>query len=825
MILQHKTIFRAFLFLCCLCSLTVLAQGQPSDSTNSSVKNKTVTIIGKVTDKVSGNPIEFAIVRLLATTDSSLVSGIVTDSSGIFALKAKKNGEFNLLITLIDYSAKKIPIKIREETNNIVDLGEIKVEKSGTTLDEVQVVGNYSFKIDIDKKIYKIDTSAISSNGTAGDVLQNIPSVFVTQDGSVTLRGGKVQLYINGKPSGIFGISKSQVLDYIPASLIESVEVISDPSAKYDADGGNGIINIVLKNTKKRGLYGMIILGAGTGDKYNGSVNITYGFKKLSVFISYDARNTNMYSWETKNRESNLGNIVKYVNQDRNFFSKTFSQNARAKIQYDFNKMNSLSFSYLHSKILDKDISKFHYSHLDSSKKITKLYDRKIEEIDTDYSDNYSLNYTKKFKKSQQVLTADVFYSKGGGNTTGDILQEFYNTDYTPSGILPLKSNSYYTNLEDNIVGQIDYVQPLSKKIRLEMGVKTRIKTTDVDYKLENFNYADNSYTTDTAITNHFNYNLKINAGYLTYRHKYKSFSYKIGVRVEQSIVNLSIGNTHQNAAMNYINVFPSSHLLKELKKNNKLTLRYSKRIDRPALSELSPLQQYNDPLFLNKGNPYLLPEYTHSFEFSHIKSWKNNSVTSSAYYQSATGTIQRVIRLGTDGVTTTNYQNLNSSQKMGAEVNFYIQLFKWWRINSNLNGYRRIMDGTNVSSDYISDNYSWSAKINTNFTLWKKSILQFTANYQSPTYSPSIVSYSQFFADASFRQDFFKKRLSVSLRCTDIFHTQRKIYQITGSNYNIYSDARRQSRVFFIGVTFRPFGYNKKLNDPEDEQEIENAE
>ena len=211
------------------------------------IDNSGIAVSGQIKDDDNENPVENVIIKLIAVKDSTQVVSNLTDSEGKFELKAKKSGNYYLKINLIGYNSKKVKVTI-EDNQNEINLGDIKIKSASINLDEVKIEGNYKLKIDVDKKIYRIDANAVSANGTAGDILQNIPSVFVNQNGSVTLRGGKVKIYINGKPSGILGISRSQVLDYIPASLIESIEVINDPSAKYDADGRSGIINIILKN-------------------------------------------------------------------------------------------------------------------------------------------------------------------------------------------------------------------------------------------------------------------------------------------------------------------------------------------------------------------------------------------------------------------------------------------------------------------------------------------------------------------------------------------------------------------------------------------------
>jgi ferric enterobactin receptor len=807
----HIKIYTAIVFI--FLSQNLLAQK------NNIIKSNDININGLIKDEENDKPVENVIVKLIATKDSSQVYSSLTDVEGKFELKAKNDGNYILKLSLIGYELKKIKLLI-DKNQKTINTGDIKIKSTSINLDEVKIEGNYKLKIDVDKKIYRIDANAVSANGTAGDILQNIPSVFVNQNGTVTLRGGNVKIYVNGKPSGILGISRSQILDYIPASLIESVEVINDPSAKYDADGSSGIINIILKNQNKPGINGLISISAGTLDRYNGSANLSFNYKKLSLFTSYDIKNVNIESWETKNRSDRQG-VEKYVNQERDFWSKTNNQNFRLRGEYAFNKKSILGFSFLNSKTIDSDKNIFAYKQLDTNFQLTDLYNRTINEKDHDNSNNFTLNYTKKFKKTQQQLSTDLFYSKGTENTLGDIYQKYFNLDGTPSTQLPGIANTYNYNSETNIVGQIDYDQPISKKAKLELGIKIRSKITNASYKLENYYQPMDIYITDALISNDFKYNLQVNAGYITYRNKINKFSYKLGTRVEQSYINFNVSNGIKNS-INYTDFFPSIHLLQEFKNNNKLTFHYSRRIDRPAFREISPLQQYNDPFFLNKGNPNILPEYTNSFDVTHTKSWKQSSISGSIYYRLSTGTIQKIVVLKTDGITETSYQNLNSSKNIGTEINAYFQLYNWWKINSSLNYYKNIIDGSNIGKQYQTDNFSYNGKINNNFNPWKNSMLQISAIYQSPTYSPLIKNYGQYYVDASFKQDLLNKKISLSIRCTDIFLSQKRNYDMIDSNFSVNSRFNRQSRVIYFGITYRPFRNHKKAEGDEKEGDEE---
>lgn len=809
------TFFIWLVLLLDFCTLKIHSQKNSSNDNSSLIQ-------GRVIDESSKRPIQFVTIKLF-DKDSLLISGTKSDSIGNFKINTNGLNNYCLKFSLLGYQSKVISESEIVKQFSSEKKIEIELAVVHKNLEEVKVYGSFSLKIDVDKQIYKIDSTSISMNGTAGDLLQNIPSVFVNSEGSVSLRGGKVKIYINGKPSGILGISRSQVLDYIPASLIESIEVINDPSANYDADGNSGIINIVLKSQTQQRIYGMILLGVGSNDKYNGSLNFTYNFKKLSFFCSYDAKSTNMLSWESKDRESTIAGITKHVNQDRNFFSKTLSQNIRTRIQYSINSKSNISFSYLHSDLNDVDETKIRYTHLDYKNDLTKLYDRKINETEKDKSNNFTLNYVKNFKKSQQMLTADFYYSKTNETTIGQIFQQYYNLDLSPSTSVP-STRSKTSNLsnESNIVGQFDYAQPLLKKAKIELGYKTRYRTTSVNYQLYNLTPSQLYYLLDTTISNDFTYQSIINAGYITFRNKYKSFSYKFGLRSEQSNIQFKLGNSLETRKFNYINFFPSAYFLQEFKKNNKLSLRYSRRIDRPAFSEINPLQQYNDPFFLNKGNPDLLPELTNSVNLSHTKSWKKNSLTTSLYYRYSTNSIMRVIILDTSGVTTTNYQNINSTQNIGSEINAYFQVTKWWRINTSINLYQCKIDGTNIGTQFKTDAFSYNGKLNTNFTLWKNSILQLSGSYQSPTYSPLIKNYGQYYFDASFRQVLFNKKVILSIRCSDLLHSQRRKYDLIGSNYYTTSNFTRQSRIIWVGISYRPFGNNKKNEALEEDEDAE---
>lgn len=783
-------------------------------------------IEGNVIDGETNTPLEFAIIRLFRSADSSVVVGAASENNGGFSIFLEKGGNYFMKINSVGYKDKILsPLLISDSLLNI-QLGTIKIYSSSIDLKSVEIVAEdesekSAYQIDIDKKVYSVSKDIVSSNGTAGDVLQNIPSVFVTQDGDVSLRGGNVKIYINGRPSGLMGISRDQILDYIPASMIESIEIISNPSSRYDAEGGSGIINIILKKQRKPGFNGYIIGSAGTQDKYNGSLNLNFNKGKLNVFGSYDVKSYNMESFEIKNRESRPLGKLKHTNQNRNWFRKNISQNERINVEYQINAKNTLATSLLNSHSIGNYSGVIHYELYDSLMNPTSKYDRQIDEQNIDNSTDYTLNYTRKFKRSQQLFTSDFSFSNSSETTTGDIVQRYYNLNFTPSIKAPGLIKTGNLNTRKSYVWQTDYVQPIGKKTKIELGLKSRNSLTKNNYSLDNFFYPLGIYVRDSTISNGIKYSEVINSAYVAYRRKLKKLGFKVGVRAEHTLTDFNQFNDKINVHRNYINLFPSTHLSYEINKKHNFTFSYSRRIDRPSLSQINSLQKYNDPQFLFKGNPNLIPEITNSFDFSHILNWKRNSISSSIYYRKGDNSIQRITQLNTEGVTITTYKNLVSTQNLGSEFYAFLHFSKVFRISSSLNIYQNVIDATNLGSAYHSNRSSWNGKVNLYFIPWKYANFQITANYQARSYTPFVNTYDQFFADCSFRQDFWKKKMSVSIRCSDLLWTQRKITEAFDYNYFIFDKYRKQSRIVFLSLTFRPFGMNKKLKEMNKEQDM----
>lgn len=775
---------------------------------------------GVVVSQVNNEPIAFAEVALYRSADSVFVSGTITDYNGLFDLAVPAEGSFYIKISCLGCQYKIIYPLIKKVNN--IQLGKIKINPL-TTLKEIEIVDERpAYHIEDDKKVYRVDKDPASATGSTADILQNIPSVFVDLDGNVKLRGGNARILINGKPSSMLGISRKEVLEFIPANMIESVEIISNPSAKYDASGEAGIINIVLKKPKERGLNALLSASAGTGDKYNGSGNIAFHNNKVTIAVSENIKSHEVPATIVKNRTTTQSGIVSYHDQFQDSKDHNFSQTFRSRVNYNPNDKNEISVSFLIKSTDGRNKSFIRNYRFDELHVPTKIYDRQAPDTTNDRSQDFTFGYTKKFKKKDEVLSADFTYNQSDENTVTSLTQKYYNpVTLEPFAAPPLTELITDDGIQYRSIAQLEFTYPFTKNIKTEAGIKTTYRYADLDYNFQKYDFNTLEYFNVPAYTNHYKQTERINAAYITFRNKHKGFSYKAGLRAEQSVIHSEQATTGYLKDRDYIDFFPSIHLQKKSDNNNNIGFSYSRRINRPAIRTLNPFLKQVDDVTIRTGNPNLKPEYTHSLELSRTHSWKKSTFNSSIYYRYTSGTVQKVSFLDTAGVAITTYDNFKSDQDFGAEVYLTMQPGHFYRFNVGLNGYRSIIDGSNIDNIYKSANYNFNAKINNYFTFGKSWVVQLTANYVAPVVTPINKIHEVFFSDLSVQKDFFHKKLSASIRLSDIFNTRRQITELDNPVYFIYTSTRKQTRVLFFSITYRILLHKaKEIENLKDEEQ-----
>ncbi len=581
------------------------------------VFSQTGKISGTVVDKTTQASIESADVTLLSGKDSVLIKGTSTDKDGKFEFTDVPYGQYVVKANLIGYSFANVRgITLSADKPDAV-LDPIKLAAGTTTTEEILVESEKSaIQFEADKKVFNVGQNPINQSGSLVDVLKNIPSVSVDAEGNVSLRGNTdVKILVDGRPFGMEGQNRATLLEQIPANLIDNVEVITNPSSKYEAEGVSGIINIVLKKTKTFGYNGNVSLNAGTSDRYSGSLNLNLKNDKIQVFSNY---NYNLFNFKITGESERINS----QSTTANLFTEDNTGNGRVKthflkggIDYFIDQKNTLGFTatYQNTKRVRGEL--------------IDIYEYDVQNNPTSYStsdynadvSNYTLdlatNYTMKFKDQRQSFSTDIIYSANNNDENGFTTNSYINPPLNPEEV---KEFSKINDKDFSV--QSDYTHPFGTESKLETGFKIRYRDKENDYTNQKFDSVSNQYITDPNLSNDFKYNDLVNGVYAQYSSKISIFSWQLGTRVEQTNTKSTLASTNLETKNDYIDFFPSANLSAQLAKTTELQLSYSRRIRRPSLGELNPFMNTSDPHNYFSGNPNLKPEYTDSYELGFVQ-------------------------------------------------------------------------------------------------------------------------------------------------------------------------------------------------------------
>ncbi|NIG54000.1 TonB-dependent receptor domain-containing protein [Chitinophaga sp. Cy-1792] len=782
-------------------------------------------LYGKLLDGATNKPIEYASVAVLKAKDSSVVTGMLTKSNGDFSLENLPFGPLVIRINFMGYTTITKKVTITKETLE-QDLGNIKLQPNTKMLNSVEVTGQKSaFQMGIDKKVFNVDRNLTSVGGTAQDVLKSVPSVNVDLDGNVTVRNASPNIFIDGKPSTL-------TLDQIPADAIESIELVTNPSAKYDAEGMSGILNIVLKKNKKAGFNGSVNAGIGNNNKYNAGGNIAVRQGKWNVYANYNLNANQNWGEGTTNR-TNFGTKgdTNYLRQNSNSTSKPLFQFGRIGADFSIDNRNTISLS---QNIgggdfkTNEDLQSF----FSGNDKIVNGRNDRLNNSSMSFR-NYTtaLNYRHSFAKPNQELTADVNYNKSNNSRIGDYITQAQDPSGTALGQSVRQNNT--TNGHTTFVTmQSDYTNPIGKNGKLEVGVKATLRNYDSKYDVFNQDTITNTFPHVDSLSTNYSYKEQIYAGYANFANTIGNFGYQAGLRVEQYIYageNQGVTYKPTKATPGF---FPSLFLSQKLQQDQELQLNYSRRVNRPNFFQLIPYRDYSDPQNQREGNPNLKPEYTNSLEFSYVKNWKTANFLGSVYFRNTNNLITTLSTpIGKDTLLT-QFTNANRSNSYGAELTMKNQIIPGWDLTTNVNLYQTDIQVTDGDHTFNNSGFSWMGKINSETKLPYNFTLQVNATYQAPTVAlpnngsgggggggrggggggmmmiptsaqGTIKGFSM--VDVAVRKDFLKnKALSVTASVSDIFNTrQYELNQVTPTFAQDYI-RKRESRIFKVNVSYR---------------------
>jgi outer membrane receptor protein involved in Fe transport len=779
------------LSLVILCLFTSVI-GESQRSGQGQWQNAQISIKGKIIDSESSEPLEFAAVSLYSTRDSSLISGGVSDENGFIDIKSRP-GNMHVKIEYISYETYWVENVSISDDQGAYDLGEIALNMSGALLEEIEVKTQKSdFQLGLDKKVFNVEKDMITRGGNASDILDNIPSVSVDLEGNVSLRGSdNVRILVDGKPSGLVGLNGNDALRSLDGNMIDKVEVITNPSARYDAEGMAGIINIILKKDQKKGINGSFSATIGHPDNFGGSANINFRRNHINLFTNYGINYRKSPGTGSLYQEYYLGDTTTYLDQTRERTRERLSHNIRFGMDYFFNEKNILTGAFLYRISDGESNTSVIYNDLNYLKNLATITTRdEIEESDRPNLE-YSLDFRRIFETKGHELTASVKFEKSTDNETSDYLERVFNPDMSLRGIADIDQRSTTDEGDKSWLAQVDYILPTSKDGKLEAGYKGSFKNIDNDYLVEE--YADGQWQRMDALSNDFNYNEDIHAAYLIYGNKVRNFSYQVGLRTEYSDVITELVQTGEENARDYFDLFPSAHLGYEFLGQNTLQVSYSRRVRRPRFHYLNPFFTFSDSRNFYSGNPNLDPEYTHSVELGHVKYWDKSSLTSSMYYRYTSGVIQRIRTIDDEGITRTSPQNLATRNSYGLEFTFSKELMKNWKMNGNMNFFRAITDGGNLGEEYEADDYSWMGRLSSKVTVFKEVDAQLRFNYRGPMENTQGRSKSSYFLDFGISRDIFQKKATLTLNVSDIFNTRKRRYETYGDRF--YSEGEFQWR------------------------------
>ncbi len=752
-------------------------------------------IKGTITDATTSKNVEFASVALLNVDTKEIVEGGLSASNGSFNFTKIKKGTYIIQVDFIGYktySSKEISIN---KNNKNVDLGIIKLHHDIAVIDDVTVTAERTYiENKIDKKVVNIGKDLLTAGASASDIMTNLPSVDVDIDGNVSLRGNEnVRILIDGRPTNM---SSEELLATIPAENIDKVEIITNPSAKYDPDGISGILNIILRKNKKLGFNGSASAGIGSAsdfpgiNKYNGSLNLNYNKGNWNFFANYGYKNDERESGGGFTRKiTDINDIEKEIKQKSSGYRERITNSLKTGFEYSFSDKHMLGYT---ANLRKSDRSKF-----EEIEYITTPIE--LRETDREFHLT-SLSHDIIFKHK---LNEESFYEINAYRE--DSKKDATSLFNSESNSIPQPSeNDYNVGNDDLTTFQFDLTKD-TDKYKLEFGAKAHIKNIDSDYQ-----YYINSDAPDPNRSNHFIFSEQIYSAYTNYGKKWDKWALQAGLRVEQALTesNLVGEPLYEN---NYFNFYPSIFATREIGEGNELGFSYSKRVSRPSTRQLNPAQMYSDTLNIRTGNPLLNPEFTNSLETSYTRYWKGGSFSTAIFYRHTTDKIQRIKLVDENGVSTSTYDNIATAQETGLEASVMTKIFEWWSINASTNLYYSNLntDDPNFSNNGI----NWFSKLNNTFKLSPTWSVQASGMYMAERVIPQGHIEPMYYTNLGVKKTILNKKGTIGFRISDVFDTFDFTYYTSGEGFEELGHKTWESRVAYLTFTYN-FGESIKKKE-----------
>ncbi len=786
-----------------------------------SIFGQEVTIKGKVYDGNQKSPLEFANIALLSVGDSALVTGGMSDLDGKFEFNADP-GAYILRVGFIGYMEfyEKVTLPERKTFN----LGTVILEQDAQNLDEVVVEGVTSmFETDIDKRTYNVENSIVSQGQTAAQLLSTLPSIQVDDEGGITMRGsGNILIYINGRPSNLSGDDTESILSQFPANSIKSVELITNPSSRYDATGVGGIINIVLKKNEKLGFNGQADVSVGTRDKYQAGLNLNYGTDKVNYYLSYNWQDRRRWERGSGFRTTDLPNYSPTLDQDQDGFEKEVSHLIRAGMDYSLSPNGTLGVYFQGNFDDEVEFSELVQENLSRTGALDSTFLRITEENSNSGNYEGGINYSVELDTLGQRLFTSLSYSYDNREQMDFYEQIFLNGE---GAINPNKRLSQLNERprESNLyVFQADYEKPFASGSKIEAGLKGTFGNW-----LRSQEFAQGDIGSDfepvvvDSLTEAYDFTENVYAAYFIYRNKIKNFGYQLGMRGEYTETLGETERSNRRIPNNYFNLFPSAFLSYSLGVENELTLNYTRRISRPSIWDLSPIYRVRDQYNFSIGNPFLQPEFTDSYEMGYMKGWERYLLNATVYHRYSTNIETRITRITNDNVSITSRENADTRASTGFELVNQIQVSNNFDATITGNLFYSKVDGGNIEQGFTNENFSWTLNFLGNWLIPDWFSVQAQGNYRGPIVLPQGQIEPQWSLNLGVRKDVLDGKGTVSLNVSDIFNTRNFRITTEDPRFTQFRKFQRESRIGTLSFTYR-FGAVKEKSDDQSRRDAD---
>jgi outer membrane receptor protein involved in Fe transport len=770
----------------------------------SQIRNSGV-VSGRILDSQTKSPVEYANIILRDSATNEMVRGIVSDSNGLFRIDDVPAGTYILEYSFIGYKKQQTKPIVINRKNPKVEMGTLDLTSAAISMDEVTITGERNLMINkIDRKVFNVQKDISAQTGTVTDILQTIPSVSVDIDGNISLRGSGVTILINGRPSVMAGMAN---LNQMPASLVERIEIITNPSAKYQPDGTGGIINIILKKERKAGFNGILGANAGNRERFNTNLQLNYNTGRVNIFGSYGFRlDSRLRTGELSSQtiDSVTGESV-YLDQNSEGRAVPKSHLGQLGFEWDISDKDAagLSGTYNYREVKRDDETFNLYSGNEGIPE--EEFTRSMEGTETEKSAGLTAFYEHIFDRGKEHLLRIDFEYQGDREQEDDSYTTVYSLPVYPNEM----EQTHGINSEEQLTLAVDYARPLWKDASLETGYQGEMQLSGQDTKVLTWEQDTMQWVADPGLSNNFFGNQTIHAFYATLSCNWNNFAVMGGLRAEEALIYLDFKSLDTTEDNSYFALYPTLHLSLTHGKNE-WQLNYSRRVNRPDVEDMNPVPEYRDPRNYFVGNPDLKPEDIHSFELGYAFRNDNLTLVPTLFYRYKVNGFSWVTTPVNDTVLQTTIENLNKDQSAGLDLSGTWNIAKVANINFSTSGFYSQIDASDIGYSSNKSTFSWNAKLNASVSITKTTLFQFNGQYRSKALTAQGWREPTWVVNLGLRQDLWKKKFSIICTVSDLFNSQAWKNSIETPELVQQSMRKRDGRVIYLGFVYN-FGTNGK--------------